>query len=104
MGWQRQRAWTEVFSSALMTYSSGPRSPPCQVRLYRSSTRAALGRKSGSRMKIQDWYCQGLIASRRSQRRTVDAEIVSVMPRAVCSAAGSGHDQRDSGVPVSVGN
>lgn len=32
-------------------------------------------------MKIQDWCCQGLSASWRSQRRTVDAETVSVTPR-----------------------
>ncbi|MDQ0842496.1 hypothetical protein QFZ68_002176 [Streptomyces sp. V1I6] len=55
-------------------------------------------------MKIQDWYCQGLSASWRSQRRTVDAETVSVIPRAVSSAASSGHDQRASGTPVSAGS
>lgn len=54
-------------------------------------------------MKIQDRYCQGLSASSRNQRRTVDAETVSVIPRAVISAANSGHDQRDSGTPVSAG-
>ena len=47
VGWQRQRAWMEVFSSALMTYSSSPSGSPSQVRAYRSSTRAALSRKSG---------------------------------------------------------
>lgn len=55
-------------------------------------------------MKIQDRYCQGLSASSRNQRRTVDAETVSVIPRAVSSAANSGQDQRDSGTPVSAGN
>ncbi|MGH6653746.1 MAG: hypothetical protein ACRDVE_00915, partial [Actinocrinis sp.] len=40
-------------------------------------------------MKIQDRYRQGLIASWRSKRRTVDAEIVSVIPRAVSSTASS---------------
>lgn len=65
--------------------------------------RWALARKSGSRMKIQDWYGQGLSASWRSQRRTVDGEMVSVTPRAVSSAASSGHDQRASGTPVSAG-
>jgi hypothetical protein len=28
VGWQRQRAWMEVFSSALMTYSSSPSGTP----------------------------------------------------------------------------
>jgi hypothetical protein len=55
-------------------------------------------------MKIQDRYCQGLSASSRSQRRTVDAETVSVIPRAASSAANSGHDQRAIGTPVSAGN
>ncbi|MFJ8390412.1 hypothetical protein ACIQ9Q_39120 [Streptomyces sp. NPDC094438] len=49
-------------------------------------------------MKIQDRYWQGLSASWRSRRRTVDAEMVSVIPR----AASSGHDQRDNGVPLSA--
>lgn len=55
-------------------------------------------------MKIQDRYCQGLSTSSRSQRRTVEAETVPVIPRAVSSAASSGQDQRDSGTPVSAGN
>ncbi len=55
-------------------------------------------------MKIQDRYCQGLSASSRSQRRTVDAETVSVIPRVISSAASSGQDHCDSGTPVSAGN
>ena len=83
MGWQRQRAWMEVFSSLEMTYSSvAERLRRRQVRAYRSSTRAALAAKSGSRMKIQDRYCQGLSASAASQRRTVEAEIAAAMPAA----------------------
>lgn len=66
--------------------------------------RLALVRKSGSRMKIHDWYCQGLSASSLSQRRTVEAETGVVMARAVTSRASSGHDQRDNGVPVSAGS
>lgn len=62
--------------------------------------RAALGWNFGSRMKIQDRNCQGLSVSSRSQRRTVEAE----MRRATISRASSGHDQRDSGVPVSAGS
>jgi hypothetical protein len=66
--------------------------------------RPALARKSGSRMKIHDRYCQGLSASSASQRRTVEAETGAVMARAVTSRASSGHDQRDNGVPVSTGS
>jgi len=47
-------------------------------------------------MKIQDRYCQGLIASALSQRRTVEA--AGAMARAATSRASSGHDQRDSEV------
>src|SRR5665811_1998119 len=47
---------------------------PSQTRSYRSRTRAALAAKFGSVMKIQDWYCQGLIASSASQRRTVEVD------------------------------
>ncbi|MFJ8856416.1 hypothetical protein [Streptomyces sp. NPDC102437] len=104
VGWQRQRAWMEVFSSALMTYSSGPSGSPCQVRAYRSSTRAGLRPKSGAVMKIQERCCQGLSASWASQRRTVEADKAGAMPRAVASRASSGHDQRASGVPVSAGS
>ena len=64
-----------------MTYSSSPSGLPSQHPWYRSSTREALALYSGSRMKIQDWYCQGLIVSADSQRRTVEAEMVSTMPR-----------------------
>ncbi|OIJ88470.1 hypothetical protein BIV24_21450 [Streptomyces colonosanans] len=104
VGWQRQRAWMEVFSSALITYSSSPSGTPCQVRAYRSSTRWALVRKSGSVMKIQEWCCQGLSASLASQRRTVEADTNVAMPRTIASWASSGHDQRDSGTPLSAGN
>jgi hypothetical protein len=43
--------------------------------------------KSGSRGNSQDRYCQGLIASVASHRRTVDAETASTMPRATASWA-----------------
>ncbi|RFU42504.1 hypothetical protein DZF91_06330 [Actinomadura logoneensis] len=55
-------------------------------------------------MKIQVWCCQRLSASWQSQRRTVDAETVSVTRRAASSAASSRHDQRASGVPVWAGS
>ena len=53
--------------------------------------------KSGSRGKIQDRCCQGLIASAASQRRTVAAEIVSAIPRVIASVANSVLDHRDNG-------
>ena len=56
-----------------------------------------LGAKSGSRGKIQDRCCQGLIASAASQRRTVAAEIVSAIPRVITSVASSVLDHRDNG-------
>ncbi|MEV7302532.1 hypothetical protein [Streptomyces clavifer] len=55
-------------------------------------------------MKIQERCCQGLSASSLSQRRTVEAEIFSVMARVTASRASSGHHQRESGIPDSVGN
>ncbi|MFE7795606.1 hypothetical protein [Streptomyces sp. NPDC057460] len=81
VGWQRHRAWMEVFSSALITYSSSPSCSTCQVRAYRSSTQAAFSRKPGLVMKIQERCCQGLSTSWASQRRTVDADMNGAMPR-----------------------
>ncbi len=94
----------EVFSSALMTYSSWPSGTPPHVRAYRSSTRSALALKQGSVMKIQERCCQGLSASSASQRRTVEADTNAAMPRATASRASSGQDQRDSGALVSAGS
>ena len=74
VGWQRQRAWIEVFSSAQITKSFSPRGSPSQIRAYKSSTRAALPAKSGSRMAIQQRCCQGLTGSSASHPRTVDTE------------------------------
>src|SRR4029453_16942295 len=62
VAWQRQRAWIEVFSSAEMTYSPTPSSAPSKLPSYRSSARAALAAKSGSRGKIQERCCHGFIA------------------------------------------
>jgi hypothetical protein len=55
-------------------------------------------------MKIQERCCQGLIASSRSQRRTVEADRAGAMRWVTASRASSGHDQRTSGVPVSAGS
>src|SRR6476620_3080489 len=94
----------EVFSSALITYSSALSHSQSQVRAYRSRTRSAFERKAGPAMKIQDWYCQGLSASCLSQRRTVEAEIAPAMARATTSRASPGAAQRESGVPLSAGS
>lgn len=52
---------------------------------------------TGSRGKIHERCCQGLIASSESQRQTVTPEICSQIPRATASAASSEDDQRASG-------
>jgi hypothetical protein len=104
VGWQRQRAWMEVFSSAQTTKSLFDKGSPSHSPAYRSSTRAALTAKSGSRGKIQDRCCHGLSASSANQRRIVEADTCSVMPRCTASRANSGQDHRDSGVPVSAGS
>ena len=77
-----------VFSSVHSTYSPGPKGWPATGWAYRSSTRLALAWKSGSRMKIQERCCQGLMASSASQRPTVVAETAVAMPRMMASRAG----------------
>ncbi|AKA08439.1 hypothetical protein SAZ_04045 [Streptomyces noursei ZPM] len=59
--------------------------------------KASVGRKSGSRMKIQDRYRQGLIAACLSQRRTVEAETGPARARAATSRTNYGHDHRAGG-------
>ena len=76
---------------------------PSQVRWYRSRTRPPLRAKYGSRGKIHDRCCQGLIASSASQRRTVDAETDATMPAAAAWRASSGQVQRASGFPLAAG-
>src|SRR5674476_1252528 len=93
----------EVLSSAEMTYSWADKGFPSQTRLYRSRTLAALAAKFGSLMKIQDWYCQGLIASSASHRRTVDVDTDAAIPSATTCAARSGQLHRDSGTPLASG-
>ncbi|HWE59590.1 MAG TPA: hypothetical protein VG228_07840 [Solirubrobacteraceae bacterium] len=58
---------------------------------------------SGSRGKIQERYCHGLIASSESQRHTVTPEICSQIPRVTISAASSADDQRASGTSLAAG-
>jgi hypothetical protein len=60
-----------VFSSELMIRSKGSSRSPCQEPSYRSSTTAALVKKSAARGKIQCSYCQGLIASASRISQTV---------------------------------
>ena len=65
--------------------------------------RPALAVNAGSRGKIQERYCHGLIASSDSQRQTVIPEICSQIPRATTSRASSIDDQRASGTSLSEG-
>ena len=99
VGWQRQRAWMEVFSSALMTYSLSLSGAPSKTRWYRSNTTVALAAKLGSRGKIHEWCCQGLIGSSASQRHSVVVEMSVTSPLASSSVRSSGRLQRDSGTP-----
>jgi hypothetical protein len=66
--------------------------------------RAGPLREAGSRGKIQERCCQGLIASADSQRQTVTSLIRSTIPRLTASRASSAADQRDSGTPCSAGS
>jgi hypothetical protein len=62
-----------------------------------------LAAKSGSRGKIHDWYCHGLIASAASHRRTVDAETDSTSRSTTACAASSEELHRDSGTSREAG-
>jgi hypothetical protein len=66
--------------------------------------RPALAVKSGSRGKIHERCCHGLIASSESQRQTVTPEICSQIPRTTTSAASSEDDQRASGTWLAAGS
>jgi hypothetical protein len=66
--------------------------------------RPALAVKSGSRGKIHERCCHGLIASSDSHRQTVIPEICSQMPRVTASAASSLDDHRASGTQLSAGS
>ena len=68
-----------------------------EPRPYRSSTRAALTANCGSRGKIHDRNCHGLIAAACSQRRTVEDEIDSTSPSVVAWTARSVELHRDNG-------
>ena len=80
----------EVSSSAEMACSFADNGFPSQTRWCRSRTRVASTAKLGSLMKIQDWCCQGLIASLASQRRIVEVDTDAAIPSATTCAARSG--------------
>jgi len=63
---------------------------------YRSRARAAFSAKFGSRGKIHDRTCHGLIASSCSQRQIVDAD-ASVTPRSMTSRCSLTLEKRDNG-------
>src|ERR1035437_210588 len=70
---------------------------------YRSRIGPARCANSGSRGKIQERCCHGLIASWDSHRHTVTPEICLSIPRVIASRASSEEDQRESGTPRSRG-
>jgi len=59
--------------------------------------------KSGSRGKIQERYRHGLIASRASQRRTVEAETEATRPSGWACLASSAELQRATGTSRCAG-
>lgn len=75
VGWQRRRAWIEVFSSEEITYSSSRSRTSSHRRAYRSRMRLALSTNGGSRANSHERYCQGLRASVARIRRTVEGDI-----------------------------
>jgi hypothetical protein len=57
----------------------------------------------GSRGKIHDRYCQGLIASSNNQRRTVEADTDPTSPSVTARAANSAELHRDNGTSRCAG-
>src|SRR6266545_929357 len=104
LGWHRHRAWMLVFSSAEITYSSFASGDPSNSPAYRSSTRAALASKSGSRGKIQERKVHGRMASSSSQRQMVASEMEATIPRRSTSARMSGTNRRDRGTRSVAGS
>jgi len=66
--------------------------------------RAAFVAKCGSRGKIHERCCQGLIASWAGHRRTVEGDTLLQIPRPTASRASSGQLQRANGTSVWVGS
>src|SRR5215210_3836762 len=71
LAWRRARAWMLVFSSALITQSSGCNGWPSQEPAYRSKTRPAFSANCGSRGKSQLRCCHGLSAFWSRMRKMV---------------------------------
>src|SRR6266446_3562684 len=95
------RAWMLVFSSALRTWSLGPRHWPCHLPAYRSKMGPAFSAKWGSRGKIQYLYCHGLMASASSIRHTV-LRLIGAPSALRARAVTSARDCRLSGCLVSA--
>jgi hypothetical protein len=70
---------------------------PSNVRVYKGPTRAALGRKAGSRTRIQDWYCQDLSAPYLSRRRMLEGEFDPAMVRSTASGPVPGRTSATAG-------
>jgi hypothetical protein len=104
VGWQRQRAWMLVFSSAEMTNSPGVRGRPANRRWYKSSTTSALAAKLGARGKIHERYCHGLIGSSASQRHRVVIETSPTNPLLSSSSRSSARLHLLSGTPRVAGS
>jgi hypothetical protein len=62
-----------------------------------------LAAKSGSRGKIHDSYCHGLIASTANHRRTVDGDTDDTSPSLTAWTASSDELHRDSGTSRRAG-
>src|SRR3954454_8266789 len=88
-----------VFSSELRMRSNGSSRSPCQEPSYRSSTTAALVKKSAARGKIQCSYCQGLMASSSRRRQTV-LRLMGLFSSSCARLARSVVDWRLNGFPV----
>jgi hypothetical protein len=72
---------------------------------YRSRITFAFASKSGSRGKIQDWYCHGFTGFPARIRSSDDTDM-GALARACASSSrfSSGPLHRDSGTPVSAGS
>ena len=71
------------FSSAQTTSSPGCSRSPCQRPAQRSRIGPAFSANRGSREKIHERRCHGLIASSDSHRQTVTPLICSTIPRPI---------------------
>src|SRR2546423_2548294 len=90
----------EVFAAAEITNSSRWSRRPSNSRAWRSSTRAALDSKLGSRGKTQLRWVQ----ASSSQRQMVAQEICATSPRLTTSVWMSGTWSRENGRPSRAGN